>query len=129
MIEPYVLDLDPAKQIFPVANLIDQLMAMGIKGWMITPVFTSQLHNCVARHSEPRMESDGDVKYTDLPGGGDFMPSRFFKLTDARWAILSFDKGGVPLCHIYLWPGASEASEEILETARQAMKVKTAIST
>jgi len=123
IIEPYVLDLRPDKEIFPIETLIGQLMAMGIENWRITPMFDRTLHNCVARHSGPHMQSNARVSCVDIPPRGGFTSSRLYKVKDARWAILTFEGS---LSHIYLWPEAAEVAEEVVETVRSVIQAAAA---
>jgi hypothetical protein len=122
IIRPYVVNVDPDKEIFPIEKLINELMGLGVYDWQITPMSDSELYDCVASHDHPSMLSDGNAQWVNLPAGEDTPRCRWFKVNGGpTWAIRSDSDG---LGHIYLWPSAAEASETILETARQAIRAK-----
>lgn len=122
----YSIELHPDKPIYPIADLVDQLMAAGIEHWQIAPVFEDQFDECVANHSSPQMWSDGNVTVLqlperDLPGDDSLLPSNLYRVSGATWAIMSHEDR---VSHVYLWMGAeADAVMDAIEQIRTSGRV------
>lgn len=120
--QAYTLELDPDQEIYPIAEIIDRLIASGVKTWMISPMFEYELSDCVASHSSPQMVSDGRVERIEWPDEDDLMQRSQFVVEGATWAVRFF---GTKISHIYLWMGAAEHADALLDTIKaiQAGKI------
>lgn len=122
---PYVIDLHPQTRIFPIAKLIDDLLAAGVQSWQITPMEGDYLSDTVAAWSHPQMISDVPVRFEELPAHGDLADAMRFEVTFASWAILF---NGNKVSHVYLWTHADEAKVlEALECIRTGKVIAPAV--
>ena len=112
----FILELDPSQPIYPIADLVRQLMALGIEDWHISPMFRDDLRDCIASHSSPRVISDGRVDVDPRAGGGDLLAHNVYRVTGPSWVIQSF---GSDISHIYLWMNAAEHADTILDNVRR----------
>ena len=117
MHQRYQLTLDPTQAIFPISDLVDTLLAQGVNWGTISPMFSdSGLTDCVASWSSPHMISDGMVIRKEHEGDDNLLDASQFTIgRGATWAIRF---NGTRISHIYLWMGAAEHSDKILETLK-----------
>ncbi|MBL8159014.1 hypothetical protein JNJ66_00995 [Candidatus Saccharibacteria bacterium] len=107
------LRLDPARPIFPIKDVVDALLAAGIEWYQISPMHAdSALDDCTARRNDPRVATDGDTCISELEPEGDLFARRRFEVTGATWAIVYH---GTTIEHVYLWDGAEDHLQDILE--------------
>lgn len=117
----YAIDLHPDQPIFPISDLVDKILEMGIKSWQISPVFDDALMDRVASHSSPQMTSDGNVASEDIPYDlyAGLLASRAFVVTGATWAIMSHDTSAIS--HIFLWMSAAKNAATIQQEIERRM--------
>ena len=113
--QAYTFELDPNQEIYPIAELVDRLIANGVEPWQISPMFTNDLSDCVASHSSPQVVSDGRVERTEWPDEDDLMQRSQFVVEGATWAVRFF---GTKISHIYLWMSAAERANALLNTVK-----------
>lgn len=119
----YTVDLNPEQHIWPITDLVDQLLKLDVNRQQITPMDEgATLYDNCAVHSNPHMLTDGNLTQTPNPGGDphglageDLPPSVDFTVKEASWAILHFPDGQLSggVSHLYLWPQAADKAEEI----------------
>jgi roadblock/LC7 domain-containing protein len=122
IIRPYIIELDPAREIFPIAQLVDKVRALGIKSSSISPMFAWEvLVTCAASHSSPQMMSDGVTERFERSASRDLLPASEFEVSGASWAVSFFGTPGVPgrHLHVYLWMEAAEDPDSVLDAIRQ----------
>lgn len=113
--QAYTLRLDPNREIYPIDEIVDRLIASGVKPWMISPMFGYELSDCVASHSSPQLVSDGRVERIEWPDEGDLTQRSQFVVEGATWAVRFF---GTKISHIYLWMSAAEHADALLNTIK-----------
>lgn len=116
-VQSYVLDLDPARPIWPINDLIKKLLSLGIDSYSISPMFDPALSDCVPSHSSPHVLSDVPVRRWERPSVGDRLTTSEFTVREATWAIRYFEEAGE--LHVYLWMGAAETLETVLDAVRR----------
>jgi hypothetical protein len=114
----YEANLDPDQPIYPLGEVIEALIKMGVKAWQISPMFSDPLHHSAAWHVSPMLESDGEIAYVDLPEDDIYLGSRDFTVTNATWAVVSVEEG--QLAQVYLWRGVEDPVNmaALIETIR-----------
>ena len=115
--QPYVITLDPAKEIFPIAELVNRLLKDGIRRGQISPMFSPELLDCVLSKFGPQMASDGEVERSETSGSTELTRRTRFVVKNASWAIQYAD---VTLYHVYIWMNAADAesTETLLDAIR-----------
>ncbi len=107
-IQPCVVDLDPSRPIFPLAPVVDALLAAGTSWGEISPMAAeSELTDHAPTDSMPMMHSNGTIECDEIGS------TTRFVVSDATWAVTSQDGCTT---HVYLWPGAEAHTAEIVAT-------------
>lgn len=117
--QSYTVVLDPEKPIWPIADVVDQLLAAGLKGWQISPM-TFNLYTTSAAHSSPQMKTDGTMSSLYDAGDDDTLPGINFTVKDAAWAILHHDGD---INHVYLWPTAGDAADSLMRAVNEIQAI------
>ena len=139
-LHPYTVELDPARPIWPIGDLVTKLMALGVHDWQISPMFAGEtLTTCTASFADSQMLTDGectgmfreahtankaqllrDLKSRGEPyleGEEELSDSQSYRVSGSTWAI-QYRRGG-KISHVYLWMGAAEQAEAICEHVRR----------
>lgn len=111
-LKPYVFTLDPSQAIFPIAELVERVMALGIRADQITPVFYGEHADCHRSADWPDMASDGRIYRTELAEEPELPARSHFDVMGANWVVHYSDR---EVQRIYLWMGAAERPDAVLK--------------
>lgn len=118
----YQVELHPEKAIWPLGDLIEQLLAAGVHRHAITPMNQNGvLRDCDAAYNNPHMRTDGATTKTEVPGHG-LEAGVDFTVKDATWAIrYHSDAYDTTIGSIYLWRDAAKHADLVLDVVRELL--------
>lgn len=111
-VKPYVFTLEPSQAIFPIAELVEQVIGLGIHANQITPVFYGELADCHPSDDWPDMASDGNIYRAEIAEGSGLPARSHFDVMGASWAV---QYSGREIRRVYLWMNAIERPDAVLE--------------
>ncbi|HSW81150.1 MAG TPA: hypothetical protein VLG40_02020 [Candidatus Saccharimonas sp.] len=118
--QPYRLKLNPKKPIFPIVDLVDQLLRLGCEAYQISPMFEPELSHSELTAADPHMLSDVEVTRTDLPPSGVLKPQSTFVVNNAEWAVAYYaDESGNDIVRIFLWMNAIGVAYNVIAAIQQ----------
>lgn len=121
---PYFVELDPSQQIFPLEDMVTELLKYGIPARSISLMHDEMLTTLHRTNGTDWMVTDGELICGPITSEILLPDTTLSEVTKATWAI-SYD--GPDVGRVYLWPAAADKVTTVKATIAR-IRMNTALT-